>query len=273
MSTAHALWHPLVGHVRYVALGLLLCGQGTVTACVETQMSDRVIHIRHWSPDDISAKPRAPEPQNMPIGWVYAYAVPKDVTVIVKPLRQGATAPLEVLTDDTVERLRPMFKRSPLDAPVVRLAPSQKWVYVHAASYGKAEVQLSSPSGWHYSVVLGMVYPQPTPSGEPIPIMTTQNDPEPRFVLDANHNTLWLSVTGRLDDGWKMTNGQTTTLQLVRLEQLAVPEGDEPRVGIFLVGSRSMRPGTIDIQRGGGTSASPQIFRFHIQVRPIATCG
>ena len=54
---------------------------------------------------------------------------------------------------------------------------------------------------------------------------------------------------------------------------LAAPEGDEPRVGIFLVGSRSMRPGTIDIQRGSGTSGPSQTFRFHIQVRPVATCG
>lgn len=273
MSTEPALWRPLIGHAHYAALGLLLCGQGTVTACVETQVPDRVIHLRHWSPDDTSGKPRTPTPQNMPIGWVYAYAVPKDATIIVKPLQQGAMAPLEVLGDDAVERLRPMFKRSPSDAPVERLSATRKWVYVHAASYGKAEVQLSSPSGWNYSVVLGMVYPQPTPSGEPIPLMTRQNEPEPQFVLDADHNTLWLSATGRLDDGWKMTSGQATTLQLVRLEQLAVPEGDEPRVGIFLVGSRSMRPGTIDIQRGSGTSGPSQTFRFHIQVRPVATCG
>lgn len=273
MSTEHALWRPLLGHVKCAAFGLLLCGQAAVMACVEMQLPDRVIHIRHWSPDDSSGKPRAPEPQNMPIGWVYAYAVPKDATVVIKPLRQGAMAPMEVLGEDTVQRLRPMFKGSPLDAPVERLPAQRKWVYVHAASYGKVELQLSSPSGWRHSAVLGMVYPQPMPSGEPIPLTAGESGPEPQFVLDANHHTLWLSVAGRLDDGWKMTSGQATTLQLVRLEQLAVPDGDEPRVGIFLVGSRSMRPGTIDIQRGGGASESPQVLRFHIQVRPVATCG
>lgn len=273
MNKEHVGWRTLVGYVKCSAVGLLLCGPVAVMACVESQTQERSIWIRHWSPIDMSGKLSTPRLQNMPIGWVYAYSVPRDATVVVKPLRQGSVAPLEVLGEDTVTRIRPLLRNAPSAAPVENLSVGQKWIYVHAASYGKAELHLSSPSGWRHAVVLGMVYPQPAPTGDPTPLELSEPDQEPQFVLDANRNTLWLSVAGRLDDGWNMVGGQETSLQLMRLEQLEVPYGDEPRVGIFLVGSRSMSPGSIAIQRGAGASEPPQVFRFHIQVRPVAACG
>lgn len=273
MKTKRVTWRPLLGYVRWSTLGLLLYGHAAVMACVETQTQDRTIRVRHWSLNSTSNAASTPPMQHMPIGWVYAYAVPKDATVGVKPLKQGALAPLEVLSEETVKRVRPMFRNASPDAAIENLSAGQKWIYVHAASYGKAELHLSSPSGWRHSVVLGMVYPQVTPTGDPIPVDIGDSGQESQFALDANRNTLWLSMAGQLDDGWRMVRGQETSLQLMRLEQLEVPFGDEPRVGVFLVGSRSMRPGTIEIQRGANSSKLPQIFRFHIQVRPVATCG
>ena len=249
----------------------LLSSQLGAWAC----MGDRVdegIAARRWMPLTESAVQHAPALQSMPIGSLYAYLVPDGTKASIKVISQGSMTPLELVTTETIERIRRRIRYEDRSGASIQAPAGQQWLYVYAASYGKSELRLTGPSGWTYSVVLGMVYPQAQPAGEPQVLDANGSGDERRFVVDANHNTLWLSVPGQVDDGWRITSGEDTSFELMRVEQLAVPYGDEPRVALFLVAGRSVRSGQIEIQSGRGLLGAKKSFRFKVEARPVPAC-
>ena len=253
---------------RWALLGLLAFGQAAAPACQRSR-SDDSIPARRWAPTPDGAVAQ----QAMPIGTVHAYLVPEGTTASIRSIRQGMLAPLEVLTPETVERVRSRL-RYDSTAGIPAAAPAgQQWIHVHAASFGKAELQLQAPSGWSHRVVLGMVYAQPQPEGQPQPLDAAPSGSEPRFTVDADAHTLWLSVPGQVDAGWRVTAGQDSTrFALVRVEQLAVPYGDDARVGLFLVAGRSVGSGVVEIQSQQETPAGRARYRFQVQARPATAC-
>lgn len=250
---------------------VLLTSQLGAQACMGDSR-DNGIAARRWLPLTESAVQHVPAQQSMPIGSLYAYLVPAGTKASIKVIAQGSMAPLEVVPAETVERLRPRIRFEDRGGAPIQTPAGQQWLYVYASSYGKSELRLSGPFGWTYSVVLGMVYPQAQPVGEPQALDVSGSAGERRFVVDANHNTLWLSVPGRVDEGWRITSGEETSFELMRVEQLAVPYGDEPRVALFLVAGRSVRSGEIEIQSGRGLLGAKRSIRFKVDARPVPAC-
>ena len=210
----------------------------------------------------------APLRHSMAIGSARAYLIPEGASATVQIVRQGSMTPLFVLTDEQVKVASRRFRFMEDEAPV-NVQPGKKWVYVYANSFGKGELLFSDPSGWSQTAELGMVYRQPQPRGEPISLNTGAVGAPPSFDVDANRDTVWVSVPGTVGDRWKMVDGAGTSFELVRVERLAVPYGDPEQVGLFFVGSRSPTSGTISIEGG---DAPRKIFRFNVQARPSPSC-
>lgn len=251
--------------IQWPIAGLLILGHVSALACIDPNRVKEPPVPRIQPPlVELAAQP-APLEQRMPVGAVFAYLAPEGAVASVRVIRQGMSPPLEVLTQETVERLGyPVEKNGPL---------AQRWVYVHAASYGKAELRLNTPSGETYAVVLGMIYPHEQPVGEPQRLEVASSGSEPSFTVDANNNTLWLSLPGQVGDGWRMTSGDETTFSLIRVEQLAMPDGDDPRVGLFLEAGRSVRSGVIELQSvPAGLFAARKTYRFKVDARPVPAC-
>jgi hypothetical protein len=114
-----------------------------------------------------------------------------------------------------------------------------------------------------------MVYPQAQPRGEPTQLVPDSGGDPVSFDVDADRNTLWLSVPGLLKDRWAMVEGADTTFELMRLEQLPVPYGDPALVGLFLVGNRSLHSGLIRIEGG---EAPRKVFTFKVRALPSRSC-
>lgn len=248
--------------IQWSIAGLLILGQASSLACIDPRRTSERLAPRFQPPlVELAAQPM-PMEQRMPIGTVYAYLAPEGTVASVQVIRQGMSPPLEVLNRETVDQL---------GYPATDGSPEQRWVYVHAASFGKAELRLSTPSGKTYAVVLGMIYPHEQPVGEPQRLEVAGS--EPSFAVDANNNTLWLSLPGQVGDGWRMSAGDETTFSLVRVEQLAMPYGDEPRVGLFLEAGRSLRSGVIELQSvPAGLFIARKTYRFKVDARPVPTC-
>lgn len=250
--------------IQWAVAGLLLLGQISALACVDPRRVSEPPVPRFQPPLVESAAQLVLLEQSMPVGAVYAYLAPEGTVASVRVIQQGMSPPLEVLTREMVERLGYTAAEGLLE---------QRWVYVHAASYGKAELRLNTPSGKTYAVVLGMIYPHQQPVGEPQRLETGGNDGEPSFTVDANNNTLWLSLPGQVGDGWRMISGDETSFTLIRVEQLAMPYGDAPRVGLFLEAGRSVRSGVIELQSAPvGLFASRKNYRFKVDARPVPAC-
>lgn len=250
--------------IQWSIAGLLILGQASALACIDPRRTSERPEPRFQPPLVESAAQPMPLEQRIPVGAVYAYLLPEGTVASVQVIRQGMSPPLEVLNRETVERL---------GYPATQGAPEQRWIYVHAASYGKAELHLTTPAGKAYAVLFGMVYPHEQPVGEPKPLEVGGNGGEPSFAVDANNNTLWLSLPGQVNDGWRMTAGDETTFSLIRVEQLAMPYGDEPRVGLFLEAGRSVRSGAIELQSvPAGLFAATKTYRFKVVARPVPTC-
>lgn len=250
--------------IQWSIAGLLILGQASALACIDPRRTSERLAPRFQPPlVELAAQPM-PLEQRMPVGAVYAYLAPEGTVASVQVIRQGMSPPLEVLNRETVDRL---------GYPATDGAPEQRWVYVHAASYGKAELRLSTPAGKTYAVVLGAIYPHEQPVGEPQRLEVVASSGEPSFAVDANNNTLWLSVPGQVGDGWRMVAGDETTFSLIRVEQLAMPYGDEPRVGLFLEAGRSVRSGVIELQSvPAGLFVARKTYRFKVDARPVPTC-
>lgn len=250
--------------MQWPMAGLLVLGQVSALACIDPRRTEERPVPRFQPPlAELAAQP-TPLEQRMPVGAVYAYPAPTGTVASVRVIRQGMSAPLEVLNRETVERL---------GYPAAEGSPARQWVYVHAASYGKAELRLTAPAGERYTVVLGMIYPHEQPVGEPQRLEVAGSGGAPSFVVDADHNTLWLSVPGQVGDGWRMTSGDQTSFSLVRVEQLAMPHGDDPRVGLFLEAGRSVSSGVIELQTvPAGLFSAPKTYRFKVDARPVPAC-
>lgn len=250
-----------------VLSGLLLAAPLLANACTRPPADDSIA-VRRWVPVIKAGEQAAPLRHSMVIGSVHAYLVPQQAEASVHTVRQGMMAPAEILSDGTVEKTKGRFRFTGEAAPAVA-PPGKKWVHVHASSFGRSELRLSDPSGWRQVVELGMVYPQPQPQGEPTPLVAASSGEPVSFDVDANRNTLWLSVPGLVNDRWAMAEGADTSFELMRVEQLAVPYGDPPMVGLFLAGGRSLRSGTIRLEKAG---TPPKSFRFNVSVRPAPAC-
>lgn len=250
---------------RLFIAGSLLALPMIAGACASER--DNSIEVRRWTPV-IKAGDKPPAlQQNIIIRSAHAYLIPEGATANVVAIRQGSIAPLQLLTDETVKRIQTRLRFLGDDGPT-RPQRGKRWLYVYAGSYGKSELHLSDATGWNQVVQLGMVYRQPEPSGEPIPLGIDGSEPV-SFDLGADNNTLWLSVQGSLQDRWSMVEGADTSLELVRIERLAVPDGDPERVGLFFVGSRSMTSGMIRIE---GSNAPGKVFRFKVHAQLATTC-
>ena len=248
-------------------LGLLAAAPMLVSACTRPAESD-AIAARRWMPVIKAGEQQAPLKQNMVIGSVHAYLVPQQADASVQAVRQGMLEPLQILSDEAAVRASRRFRFTGDDAPA-SAPPGKKWIYVYATSFGKSELRFSDSSGWSQLVELGMVYPQPQPHGEPTQLVPDSGGDPVSFDVDADRNTLWLSVPGLLKDRWTMVEGADTTFELMRLEQLPVPYGDPALVGLFLVGSRSLRSGIIRMEGG---EALRKVFTFKVRARPSRSC-
>lgn len=248
-------------------VGLLMAGPVLAIACARTA-ADSAIAARRWIPVIKAGEQQAPLKQHMVIGSVHAYLVPEQTEASVQTVRQGMMAPLQILSDEAVARASRRFRFTG-DEVSASAPPGRKWIYVYASSFGKSELRFSDSSGWRQVVELGMVYPQPQPRGEPTELNPDSGGEPVSFDVDANSNTLWLSLPGLLKERWSMVEGEDTSFELVRMEQLPVPDGDPARVGVFLVGSRSARSGQIRIEGGG---MPRKTFKFNVRVRPTAAC-
>lgn len=204
----------------------------------------------------------------MAIGSVHAYLVPESASAVVRTVRQGSMTPLVVLSEEQVKVANRRFRLTGDDVPA-NLQQGRKWVYVYADSFGKSELLFSDPTGWSQAVELGMVYRQPQPSGEPTSLNASAGGDLPSFDVDANRNTVWVSVPRLVGDRWAMAEGADTSFELVRVERLPVPYGDPDSVGLFFVGSRSPRSGVVRVEGG---EASRKIFRFNVRARPSVSC-
>ncbi|WP_416047101.1 hypothetical protein [Cupriavidus basilensis] len=250
--------------IQWPIAGLLILGQISAVACVDPSRVDERPVPRIQPPLAEPGAQPTPLEQRMPVGAVYAYLAPEGTVASVRVIRQGMSLPLEVLNRETVERL---------GYPAAGGAFEQRWIYVHAASYGKAELRLNTPSGKTYAVVIGMIYPHEEPVGEPLRLEVAGSGGEPSFAVDANNNTLWLSLPGQVGDGWRMTSGDETSFSLIRVEQLAMPYGDGPRVGLFLEAGRSVSSGVIELQSvPAGLFAARKTYRFKVNARPVPAC-
>lgn len=229
---------------------------------------DDTIEVRRWAPVIRAGEKLAPLKQSMVIGSVHAYLVPEGASAVVRTVRQGSMTPLVVLSDEQVKVVNLRFRFTGDEVPVDQLQGRQ-WVYVHANSFGKSELLFSDSTGWSQVMELGMVYRQPQPSGEPISLNAGPGGEPLSFDVDADRNTVWVSVPGLVGDKWEMAEGEDTSFELVRVERLPVPYGDPDRVGLFFVGSRSPRSGVVRIEGG---EAPRKIFRFNVQARPSVSC-
>lgn len=248
-------------------LGLLVAAPVLASACVRPVDSD-AIAARRWMPVIKAGEQQAPLKQNMVIGSVHAYLVPQQAGATVRAVRQGMMAPLEILSDEAVARASRRFRFTGDDAPA-SAPPGRKWIYVYATSFGKSELRFSDSSGWGQLVELGMVYPQAQPHGEPAQLAPDAGGDPVSFDVDADRNTLWLSVPGLVKDRWTMVEGADTSFELMRLEQLPVPYGDPPLVGLFLVGSRSLKSGIIRMEGG---DVPRKVFKFKVRALPSRSC-
>ena len=248
-------------------LCLLAAAPVLAGACTRPVDGD-AIAARRWVPVIKAGEQQAPLKQNMVIGSVHAYLVPQQADASVQAVRQGMMAPLEILSDEAAARASRRFRFTGDDVPASE-PPGKKWIYVYASSFGKSELRFSDSSGWSQLVELGMVYPQPQPRGEPTQLVPNSGGDPVSFDVDADRNTLWLSVPGSVKDRWAMIEGADTSFELVRVERLPVPYGDPDMVGLFFVGSRSVRSGMIRIEGG---EAPRKIFRFNVQAQPSPNC-
>ena len=248
-------------------LGLLAAVPVLASACARPVDGD-AIAARRWVPVIKAGEQQAPLKQNMVIGSVHAYLVPQRANASVQAVRQGMMEPLQILSDEAAARASGRLRFAADDAPA-SAPPGKKWIYVYASSFGKSELRFSDATGWSQLVELGMVYPQAQPRGEPTPLVADSGGDTATFDVDADRNTLWLSVPGLLKDRWAMVEGGDTTFELMRLEQLPVPYGDPPLVGLFLVGSRSLRSGLIHIEGG---EAQRKVFKFNVRALPSRSC-
>lgn len=252
----------------FIRLMICLLSSGPlVAAACARPTDDGAIPARRLTPL-IKAGEQAPLKQTIVIGSVHAYLVPQQAVVEVQTIRQGMIAPLQILSNEAVERLSRRFRFASSETPASVL-PGTKWIYVFSSSFGKSELRMTDSSGWKQVVELGMVYPQPQPRNDPTQLRLDEGGYRASFDVDANSNTLWLSVPGLLKDGWRMSEGSETGFDLMRMEQLAVPYGDPALVGMFFVGSRSLRSGQIRIDDAGLPRKS---FTFNVRARPTPLC-
>ncbi len=248
-------------------LGLLAAAPVLAGACTRPVDGDDIAVLR-WVPVIKAGEQQAPLKLNMVIGSVHAYLVPQQASARVQAVRQGMLEPLQILSDEAAARASSRFRFTGDDAPA-SAPPGKKWIYVYASSFGKSELRFSDSSGWSQLVELGMVYPQAHPRGEPSQLVPDSGGDPVSFDVDADSNTLWLSVPGLIKDRWSMVEGADTTFELMRLEQLPVPYGDPPQVGLFLVGSRFLRSGLIRIDGG---DVQRKVFTFKVLARPSRSC-
>ncbi len=248
-------------------LGLLAATPMLASACTRPVDSD-AIEARRWMPVIKAGEQQPPLRQNMVIGSVHAYLVPQQANASVQTVRQGMLEPLQLLSDEAAARASRRLRFTGDDAPA-SAPPGKKWIYVYASSFGKSELRFSDSSGWSQLVELGMVYPQAQPRGEPTPLAADAGGDPVSFDVDADRNTLWLSVPGLLKDRWAMVEGADTSFELMRLEQLPVPHGDPALVGLFLVGSRSLRSGLVRMEGG---EAPRKVVTFKVRALPSRAC-
>lgn len=229
---------------------------------------DTKVIVHRTAPMIKVGETKAPMKQNIVIGSVQAYLIPEGTSASIQTVRQGGLTPLSILTDEEVKIAAPRFRFTGDQVP----GPAQlgkKWLYLYAGSFGKSELRLSDPSGWSQVFELGMVYPQPQPTGEPVELAPYSGGDLVSFDVDADRNTLWLSVPGFVKDRWSIVEGADTSFQLMRVEQLAVADGDPDLVGLFLVGSRSLRSGPIRIEGG---QAPANVFKLNVRALPSVSC-
>ncbi|NBP25575.1 MAG: hypothetical protein EBU81_13710 [Proteobacteria bacterium] len=254
MKSLAGLWVGL-----FVAVPGLACMDRSEPAVqVKQQVPLADLAISHW-----------PARRDILIGSVLSVLVPKQATVEIQAIAKGMLDPVGVVSDEALGKAAGRIEYPEGRQPVDFNAASHRWVHLYARSFGKSQVVFKGPNGWVYPVVVGVVYASEKPRGEPVPLELVNPGQVPTFTISASRTSVWISVPGRVEDGWRLKVDGDVDLTLARVEELDVPYGDDPRVGVFLRAGASSRSGSAVLHRGGNSPAS---FPMLIQSRPRPAC-
>ena len=236
-------------------------------ACIDR--TEPTLQVRQLIPSASRSTTHWPARRDILIGSVLSVLVPREAAVEISHLARGMLEPVTVIGDEALNKAARRIEY-PEGRPRIEFdAAGHRWVHLYSSSFGKSRVVFKGSNNWTQAMTVGVLYPSEMPHGDPTPLDLVNPGETPTFWLSASSSSLWVSVSGSVEDGWRLSAGSDLGLALTRVEQLDVPYGDAPRVAVFLRGGRSVRAGSAVLQRNGD---SPAAFQIRIHVRPTPAC-